>query len=360
MKHRNWITALLAVSMMGTLAGCGLKAPETQESSAEQTTAAQSAAETTTQAAGNADAVTLVYAEVNSIDSLDGKIATFFKDKVAEKSNGTVNIDIQASGVLGSEADVLDGMTNDSGVVDLCRISCFALNSYGGKLSSLLSVPFTFENRDQFWKFTETDLAQQILDEPKDLGLGIRVLYFQEEGFRNFFMVKEVNGIEDLKGKKIRVSNDPILTGVVEQLGANPTVISFNELYTSLQSGVVDGGDQPITSYESNAFNETAPYVILDHHTMSASEVLVSEDAWNKLSEEQQKAVEEAGKETSAYAKEVSEKEESESIERLKGKGVKFTEVTDFAPWKEACAGIISEYTKGMEDQYKQITDLAE
>lgn len=202
MKHRNWITALLAVSMMGTLAGCGLKAPETQESSAEQTTAAQSAAETTTQAAGNADAVTLVYAEVNSIDSLDGKIATFFKDKVAEKSNGTVNIDIQASGVLGSEADVLDGMTNDSGVVDLCRISCFALNSYGGKLSSLLSVPFTFENRDQFWKFTETDLAQQILDEPKDLGLGIRGLYFQEEGFRNFFMVKEVNGIEDLKGKK--------------------------------------------------------------------------------------------------------------------------------------------------------------
>ena len=81
MKHRNWITALLAVSMMGTLAGCGLKAPETQESSAEQTTAAQSAAETTTQAAGNADAVTLVYAEVNSIDSLDGKIATFFKDR---------------------------------------------------------------------------------------------------------------------------------------------------------------------------------------------------------------------------------------------------------------------------------------
>ena len=73
----------------------------------------------------------------------------------------------------------------------------------------------------------KTDLAQQILDEPKDLGLGIRGLYFQEEGFRNFFMVKEVNGIEDLKGKKIRVSNDPILTGVVEQLGANPTVISL-------------------------------------------------------------------------------------------------------------------------------------
>lgn len=70
--------------------------------------------------------------------------------------------------------------------------------------------------------------------------------------------------------------------------------------------------------------------------------------------------MEEAGKETSVYAKEVSEKEESESIERLKGKGVQFTEITDFAPWKDACAGIIGEYTKGMEEQYKQITDLAE
>lgn len=81
MKHRSLVTALLAVSMMGTLAGCGLKSPETQASSAEQTTTAQSVAETTAQAAGNADAVTLVYAEVNSIDSLDGKIATFLKIK---------------------------------------------------------------------------------------------------------------------------------------------------------------------------------------------------------------------------------------------------------------------------------------
>ena len=74
-----------------------------------------------------------------------------------------------------------------------------------------------------------------------------------EEGFRHFFFNAEIKGIEDLKGKKIRVSSDPILTGVVDQLGASPTVISFNELYSSLQSGVVDGADQPTALYESNA-----------------------------------------------------------------------------------------------------------
>ena len=356
MKYKKMIALIAAAGMIGTLGGCGLKAPE-KPSQAPSGETEQAPKETSAKADG---AVTLVYAEVNSIDSLDGEIATFFKDKVEEKTNGSVVIDIQASGVLGAEVDVLDGMTNNSGTVDLCRISCFALNSYGAKLSSLLSVPFTFENRDQFWKFMETDLAQKILAEPEELGLGIHGLYYQEEGFRDFFMSEEVNGIEGLKGRKIRVSSDPILTGVVEALGAYPTVISFNELYTSLQSGVVDGADQPVPLYESNAFNEVAPNVILSHHTMSASEVVVSDASWAELSKEQQDAIMEAGKETSQYAKELSEKEESESIARLKEKGVKFTEVTDYTPWKEACADIISQYTKGMEEEYKQITSLAE
>lgn len=359
MKHKKIMALALMAGMVGVLSGCGLKSPnasQAAETEAAGTTAA-AAAET---AAPAEDAVTLVYAEVNSLDSLDGKIATFFKDKVAEKSGGSVIIDIQASGVLGAEADVLDGMTNNSGTVDLCRISCFALNSYGAKLSSLLSVPFTFEDRDHFWAFTETDLAQQVLAEPQELGLGIHGLYFQEEGFRDFFMIDEVNGIEDLSGRKIRVSSDPILTGVVESLGASPTVISFNELYTSLQSGVVDGGDQPVPLYESNAFNEVAPYVILDHHTLSASEVVVSDATWNELSAEQQQAIMEAGQETSAYAKEISAQEDEESIARLKEKGVVFTEVTDYTPWKEACADVIAEYTAGLEDEYAQITAMAQ
>lgn len=357
-KTYRALTAFLAVATLtGVLTGCGLKAPASAAESTSEAPVSASDAGTVTPAQ---DVVTLVFAEVNPLDSLDGKIAAFFKQKVEEKTNGSVIIDIQASGVLGAEADVLDGMTNNNGTVDLCRISCFALNSYGGKLSSLLSVPYTFESRDHFWKFTETELAQKILDEPQELGLGIHGLYYQEEGFRDFFMVEPVSGIEDLAGKKIRVSSDPILTGVVESLGASPTVISFTELYTSLQSGVVDGGDQPVTLYESNAFNEVAPNFLMDHHTLSASEVVVSDESWNALTAEQQDAIMEAGQEASQYARELSEQEEEESIARLKEKGVVFTEVTDYAPWQEACADVIAQFTEGMEEEYAQITALAD
>lgn len=307
----------------------------------------------------SSDTITLTYAEVNSIDSLDGKLAEYFKDQVEKNTEGSVNIDIQASGVLGAESDILDGMTSGGQTVDMARISCFALNTYGAGLSTLLSLPYTFSDRDHFWKFTETDLAQQILNEPADLNLGIRGLYFQEEGFRDFFFIKNASGINDISGRKIRVSNDPILTGVVDGLGASPTVISFNELYTSLQSGVVDGGDQPIALYESNAFNEVAPYVLLDQHTLSASEVVYAEEAWNQLSSQQQEAITKAGEATSEYAKTLSEQEENDSMSRLKEKGVTFVEVPDIQPYRDACADIINQYTKGHEAEYQTITDLA-
>lgn len=345
MKLKNIMSIMLAVSLAGGLAACGSgnKSENTQGTQAGKTEAAS---------------VILTYAEVNPADSLDGQVGSYFKEQVESLSNGSVAIDIQASGVLGAENDVLDNMTTGGGTVDMARISCFALTNYGGKLSALPSVPFTFDNRQHYWKFTESELGQKILDEPAQLGLGVKGLFFMEEGFRHFFFNKEIMGVEDLKGKKIRVSSDPILTGVVEQLEASPTVISFNELYSSLQSGVVDGADQPTALYESNAFNEVAPYLIEDGHTMSASEVIITEDAWNKLSDDQKEAVTKAGEATSKYCKELSGKLEDESKKRLQEKGVTFIEVTDKQPWKDACENIISKYTEGYENEYKQMTDL--
>lgn len=351
MKLKKLMSIILAVSLAGGLAACG--------SGAKKEDSPGTQAGQTTQEAGQKEAsIILTYAEVNPADSLDGQVGSFFKEQVESLSNGSVTIDIQASGVLGAENDVLDNMTAGGGTVDMARISCFALTNYGGKLFALPSVPFTFDNREHYWKFAESEMGQKILDEPSGLGLGVKGLFLMEEGFRHFFFNAEIKGIEDLKGKKIRVSSDPILTGVVDQLGASPTVISFNELYSSLQSGVVDGADQPTALYESNAFNEVAPYLIEDGHTMSASEVIITEDAWNKLSDGQKAAVSEAGKAAGQYCRELSSKIEEESKERLKEKGVTFIEVADKQPWKDACQSIISEYTAGYENEYKQIVNL--
>lgn len=302
--------------------------------------------------------VKLVYAEVNPLDTIVGKTATYFKEQVEKLSNGTITIDIQASGVLGSENDVLDSILGGGTSIDMSRISAFALTSYGAKKSKLLSIPFTFENRAHFWKFANSSLAPEFLNEPQEIGLPIRGIFYGEEGFRHFFTVKNIKGIEDFKGMKLRVSNDPVMNGMVQGLGASPTVVSFGELYSALQTGVVDGAEQPIANYRSNAFHEVAPNMILDGHTLGAIQVVITDNAWNKLSANQQNAIMEAGKLAQAYNAQISEAAENEVLAQLKKDGVNIIEVTDKTPWAKACESIISSETKSQAELYQQIVNL--
>lgn len=367
MKKR-WLGVVLSAAMVtASLAGCSLKTPEKSTTAAaaatEATTTAAGADQTTAaaskEAAGSAaPEVTLVYAEVNPLDTIVGRTGTAFKEKVEELSGGKIKIDIQASGVLGSENDVLDTMLGGGGTIDISRISAFALTSYGAEKSVLLSIPYTFVNREHFWNFANSDLAPEFLLEPHDTGLGVRGLFYGEEGFRHFFTVKEVKGLEDIKGMKLRVSNDPIMNGMVSGLGANATVVSFNELYSALQTGVVDGAEQPIANYKSNAFNEVAPNLILDGHTLGAIQVIITDAAWDKLTEEQQKIITEAGKYASDFNRKISEEAEKKVLEELKAAGTNVVEVTDIAPWQEACKDIIESSTAKNKELYQKIVDM--
>ena len=243
-----------------------------------------------------ADTVTLTYSEVNPLDTIVGKTAQFFKEKVEELTGGSVIINIQHSGVLGTEAQVLDGILSGSGTVDIGRFSAFQFTAYGCNKAKLLSIPYTFVSREHFWNFANSELAADFLAEPQTVGLPLRGICYGEEGFRHFFFRNEVTDINSLKEMKIRVSEDPVMTGMVKNLGANPTVVSFTELYSALQTGVVDGAEQPIANYRSNAFPEVAPYLMLDGHTLGAIQIVITDMAWAKRTEEQQAAIMEAGK----------------------------------------------------------------
>ncbi len=302
--------------------------------------------------------VTLVFAEVNPLDTIVGKTDLAFKEKVEELSGGKIKIELQASGVLGSENDVLDNILGGGGTIDMSRISAFALTSYGGEKSKLLSIPYTFVNRDHFWNFATSDLAPDFLLEPQVNGSGVRGLFYGEEGFRHFFTVKPVNSLEDLKGMKLRVSNDPDMNGMVEGLGAYPTVISFRELYSALQSGVVDGAEQPIANYKSNAFPEVSPNLILDGHTLGAIQVIISDMAWDKLTPEQQDILMEAGKYASEYNRKMSQEEEDKVLAELRESGVTVVDVPDITPWQNAVKDTVAEATKGYEELYQQILDM--
>lgn len=309
-------------------------------------------------AAANDPAVTLVMAEVNPLDTIVGQMDSKFKEEVERLSGGSITIDLQASGVLGSENDVLDTMLGGAGTIQLSRISAFALTSYGGEKSSLLSIPYTWKDRDHWWAFAESDLAQEILQEPSEKGSGVRGLFYGEEGFRHFFANTELKDLSSLAGLKIRVSNDPIMNGMVEGLGASPTVVDFGELYSALQTGVVDAAEQPIANYKSNAFPEVANNLILDGHTLGAVQVIITDDAWNSLTEAQQEAITEAGKLASEHCKKISAEAEAEVLEALKADGCNVVEVPDLTPWQEACKKVIEDSTKDNAELYQKIVDM--
>ena len=183
---------------------------------------------------------------------------------------------------------------------------------------------------------------------------------YGEEGFRHFFFKNEVTDINSLKGLKIRVSEDPIMTGMVKALGANATVVPFTDLYSGLQTGVCDGAEQPIANYKSNQFPEVAPYLMLDGHTLGAVQVVITDNAWAKLNEQQQGWIMEAAKYASEQNAAGVQAAEDKVLEELKASGVNIIEVPDKSAWQAAVADVeaIKSATAAYADLYQQILDM--
>ena len=356
-SRRSFLAAAGVSAAALALTACGGSGSSTAASTASSA-AASTAPAGDAAAAASDPKVTLVYAEVNPLDTIVGQTGSHFKEKVEELTGGSVVVDVQASGVLGSENDVLDAILGGSTSIDISRISAFALTSYGCNKSKLLSIPFTFENRAHFWNFANSDLAPEFLNEPQELGLPVRGVFYGEEGFRHFFTVKPVSGIADFKGLKLRVSNDPVMNGMVEGLGANPTVVAFGELYSALQTGVVDGAEQPIANYKSNAFPEVANNLILDGHTLGAVQAVITDNAWGKLTANQQAAVMAAAADTQKFNADLSETAENKVLEELRSSGCNVVDVDDKTPWQEACAKVIKDNTSDQAELYQKLLDM--
>lgn len=305
-------------------------------------------------------AVNFTMAELNSEDTIVGKMDREFVEKVAEYSGGAITIDLRCNGEMGSEQDIMEGMMNGSDAVDITRVSAFFMTNYGGEKSKLISLPYTFRDREHFWKFAESDLAKEFLNEVQEKGMGIKGLFFAEEGFRHFFSLKELNSIEDIKGLSVRVSNDPIMSDLVEYLGAEPVVLDFSKVSSSLKNGSIDAAEQPVIDYEMNGFYEHAGNMILDGHTLGAVQVVMSESAWESLTEAQQDVIMAASHQAKEYCRKLSMEEEEQSLDRLKKKGVRVVHVADKSEWKAAMKELIKRNTEGLSDLYEQITELGE
>lgn len=349
------LSIILIAVLLVAMAGCGAAESSGVNVSNRDTENTETAQETND---APQEKITLVYAEVNPLNTIAGQTAKAFKEKVEKLSNGMIVIDVQHSAVLGSENEVLESILEDSGTIDMARISAFALTNYGGEKSKLLSLPYTFASREHFWNFATSELATEFLLEPSENGGNVRGLFYGEEGFRHFFSTESLETLEDLQGLNIRVSEDPVMVQLVECLGASPKEVPFGDLYTAFSRGEIDAAEQPLSNYQSNAFNEVAGNVILDGHTLGAIQVVIAESAWQKLTAEQQDILMQASAYASVMNRTISERMEIEVLQELEESGCNIVEVSDIESWKNAVEPLIKEQTEGLEEVYQQILSM--
>lgn len=357
---------LIAMSMVGlmalSLAACG-------SSKAPETTAAAAAAPAETEAkateaapAASGDAIVLKWSEVNGDEYGATVGAKAFAEKIKEVSGGQITVDLYTNGTLGDEKTSMQGI--QMGTLDIFRGNASSLPNYGAPTIGLTGLPYLFKDMAQFHDMAVSSLGQEMLDSVDKDDCGYVALGWLVEGPRSMFITESTYNklgkptaftIDQMKGLKIRVPETDLMVNTMKGLGASATPIAYSELYTSLQSGVVDGAENGVTSYLSNSFNEVAPYFITDAHTFGCGVILMNKDKWNSLTEEQQGWMKEASQAASDACYEYNQKQEQAAFDSFADKGVTKLEVTDQEKWQEAVQSVYATYSDADQELIKKL-----
>ena len=178
-------------------------------------------------------------------------------------------------------------------------------------------------------------------------------LAYYDSGSRNFYSTKPLTNMDELKNQKIRVQQSEINIKLMEALGASATPMPYGEVFTGLQTGIIDGAENNLPSFDSSSHYQEAKYLIMDHHTRVPEVLLMSKASKDKLSEEDQKLIKQAALDSVETQRKAWADYEEKSLKTITEAGVTITQVDDITPWQEAVKPIIDEFTA----EYPEIVD---
>lgn len=246
------------------------------------------------------------------------KAMVFMAERLKEKSNGELTIQIYPGGQLGSERGTLELL--QIGSIGITKVSAAIMEGFVEEFK-VLGLPYLFENKEHLFTVLDGEIGKMLLRSGEDIWL--RGLCFYDAGSRSFYTKdKPVNEPKDLKGLKIRVMKSISAMNMVKILGGSPTPISWGELYTALQSGVVDGAENNPPSFYLSHHYEVCKYYSLDEHTTVPDIMLISKVVWDKLSDQEKEWLQEAANESAIYQRKLWEISEQEALEGVKKAGV--------------------------------------
>ncbi|MER5173083.1 TRAP transporter substrate-binding protein [Thioclava kandeliae] len=275
--------------------------------------------------------------------------------QLEEKTGGRLCVEVFPSSQLGEEKDSIE--QTQFGVIDMVRSSLGPFNNMIPE-TRVVSLPYIFRSEEHMHHVVDGPIGKEIAAAfvPNDLV----VLAYYDGGARSFYNSKRpVMSIEDLKGLKFRVMQSDVFVDMMDALGANATPMPYGEVYSSIQTGVIDGAENNFPSYDSSGHAEVAKYYTNDQHLIMPEVLAMSKITFDKLSPEDQAAVREAAKASVPVMRDLWTKQVAASLEKVKAAGAEVITDVDKQPYIDAMAPLYAKYadTPELKDLVKRIQD---
>tara|TARA_R110000868_G_scaffold304437_16_gene565239 strand:- start:9055 stop:9900 length:846 start_codon:yes stop_codon:yes gene_type:complete len=274
---------------------------------------------------------------------------------VEQNSNGKLKIKVFPNQQLGTEREALELL--QIGSIGMTKVSAAAIENFVPELR-VYSLPYLFRDDAHVQSVLNGEIGKELLLAGEDYWL--RGLTYYDSGKRSFYTKdKPILTPDDLQGLKIRVMESQMSMNMVRSLNGSPTPISFGELYTALQQGVVDGAENNPPSFYSSRHYEVAKFYSLDEHLMIPDLLIISTLQWNKLTQEEQGWIQAAADSSSTYQFQVWAESEKESLAEVEASGVEIF-YPDKKPFMEMTSSVYEEFKQSDPQFYKLIKRIQE
>ena len=339
MFAKKKVLAAIALAMVSTvsLVGCGGKK------------------EAAKPAADSGKKIVLRYAENQPKDYPTTKAAREFAKMVKEKTKGRITIEVYDSAQLGDEKSVIEQI--QFGGIDMSRVSLSPLSEFAKQLN-VLQLPYLYRDGAHMWKVLDGKIGQDLLKTLDKSGI-IGLTWF-DAGARNFYTTPAAKSMADLKGLKIRVQESSMMMDMVKAVGANPTPMAYGEVYSALQTGVIDGAENNWPSYESTRHFEVAKNYMLDEHNRVPEPMIISKKTMEKISPDDQKIIRECAIEAGKIERKLWAEREKASEKKVRDGGSTITKLTpaQHDEFVNAVKPLYEKYGGDNKDLIKQIQSV--
>jgi len=268
--------------------------------------------------------IVIKFSHVVATDSPKGKAAEYFKKLAEERTHGRVKVEVYPNATLYEDKDEMEAL--QLGAVQVLAPFSSKLISMGMNQFQVFDLPYIFDNMEEARRITQGPIGKAML---KTLDKrGIAGLAFWDNAFKEVTSNRPIHSPADFKGLKMRITPSRVIDAQMRALGANPQVISFSELYSALETGTVDGEENPTSNILTKKFYEVQKYMTLTNHTFHNYVLVANKNFWDKLPPDIRKTMDGVVKDTTDYFNTVADKDNVDALAKLRETKMEIIELT--------------------------------